>query len=396
VITRILSTSLKQDKMRYFYVFCIAIGLAVLPFIYGPLRKGFRNIIISIFFTALYFLLFFSIQLWTSSNRMKIELNDRQINDTSNDSADSSIVDTLRTGDNILINGKNYVVDSLKNNGDIMLSEKLHASPPFIIFSLPLEWVFAVLVIGIILFTLIIYFIERKKKIDDLPEEFYDERLFYKYGQLIKSSFIPIGLIDEISLNNADKIINELIEYVKLNLDEKFSNASSYYTLCDLHIRDYNKKNDTRNFVRASFVTERNSSFYYFIHIKKIGKQIIVNTSQYIRTYFKWHTVVLFIVTSPLHYWTWVYHWYMSKHSTISTLSSFYQKNSFDNIDLEAYVKSSNFIVLNSIEEFARSHGFLTDELKHVISNNINQIQNIKISKSKWVKLGRIQIISDK
>lgn len=249
------------------------------------------------------------------------------------------------------------------------------------------ELIIGVIIIAPIVIATVCYFAE-KGIVDIDSENFYDERLFYKYGLQVRKEVIPLGIGED---GDNSQLIEELYEHLKSDLSVKFSQDELFSNQI-IEVNDSKNKTDTRFFIKLSFETIRKSIFFNFINLKKIGGQIAVNNIQYVKSRHKWYHVFLFIVTAPFHYWRWIYHRLGNKYSIDSYLGNFYYGNSFDIIDLESYVKSSTFITLKSIEDFAKSKGLLTEKLKQQIVNNINNTQNIHIKKSSGVRVGKLSI----
>lgn len=246
------------------------------------------------------------------------------------------------------------------------------------------------LIICVPIISAIICYFTEKGKVESESENFYDERLFYKYGYLIRKEVIPLGIGES---ESGENLIGELYQYLKENLSVKFK-KDPLFNNQEISVNDSKNKDDSRYFLKLSFNTIRKSTYYNFINLKQIGEQIAVNNLQYVKSRHQWYHVLLFIMTAPFHYWSWIYHRVGNKYSIDSYLGGFYFGNSFDVIDLEAYVKASTFIVLRSIEDFAEEKGLLSEELRQLIVNNINNTQNISIEKSKGVRIGKLKISS--
>lgn len=90
------------------------------------------------------------------------------------------------------------------------------------------------------------------------------------------------------------------------------------------------------------------------------------------------------------------YFLFKNRYSLVSRLGTLYQNNSFDQIDLESYMKSSSFTVISSIEKFASENNLMSSELQQIIVNNINNNQNITIQRSKGISFGKLSIANKK
>ncbi|MEM8524220.1 MAG: hypothetical protein AAGG68_06240 [Bacteroidota bacterium] len=249
---------------------------------------------------------------------------------------------------------------------------------------------------GIIFLTMLVtgicYAIERGKT-DSKQEDFYDERLFYKYGQVVKADVLPIGASKGKTSKTTEELARNLYHHLTLNMREKFGDNQQFNTKL-ISVSDSNKKSDARIFMKMHFLTMRKSSLTYFVTLKNVGNQLAINSLAYIKSNYAWHAALLYIVGAPFHYWFWIYHWLMGKYAISSRLGMIYTGNSFDKLDLESFLKAATFTIMGSIEDFAKENNLLTEELKQTIVNNINNTQNIQIEKSKGVRIGKMKIVS--
>jgi len=253
--------------------------------------------------------------------------------------------------------------------------------------------------LGLALFVLVVvsgicYLIE-----DDLRERevesFYDRRLFFRYGVIVKRDVVPIGTKDGTTEEQIAELINRLYLGLFEKLDSKFSKDSSYFRKI-IRVVDSNKKFDDRYFIKVIFGTLRGSALTIMINSKKIGNQLIVTSLSFIRFTPKWYQGLLFVTTAPFHYWFWIYHWVFGKFSIMSFIGQGINNNSFDIMDIEGYLKSATFTLLTCIEDFAKENDLFTEELKQMIIQQISNTQNINIAKSRGVKIGNIEISSQK
>lgn len=259
-----------------------------------------------------------------------------------------------------------------------------------------------VVVILITIVASVFSFITEKKQFENSEfkeldsESFDDERLFYKYGQLIKSDVVPIGASKKTEANIAE-ISNSLIEDLQTKLREKFDSDLNTFkvNIGKLKIEDTKNKLDSREFLKVEFETIRESKLTCFVNINVIGNQLAINNFQYIRSKYQWFNVMFFIVSAPFHYWLWIYDWVRGKETIDSRLGKYYFENSYDLMDLVCILKTSTFTILKEIESFADKHNLLTEEVKQLIVNNMTNTQNISIEKSKGVRIGRLSIKSN-
>lgn len=243
--------------------------------------------------------------------------------------------------------------------------------------------------------SLIAYFVSKNKQIDFSNDKFYDDNLFYQYGQLVQTELIPINLPDGYQKNDGLEeqldIKSNLQSYLIEQLNLRF-NSDTAYQFNQTKISDLYLKSDRRDFCLFSFTTIRHSMINYCVNCKYVGDQLVINTKVFIRSYYNWYDVLLHVVSAPLHSWSWIYSFLKKTYSLSSRLGSLYQNNSFDQIDIESYIKSASFTVISSIEKFATDNNLMSSELQQVIVNNINNTQNISIQKSKGISFGKLSI----
>lgn len=119
-----------------------------------------------------------------------------------------------------------------------------------------------VIILVTILSTLLAYTIEYyiRSQNNSTNESFVDGRLFFKYGEYIDSSIIPIG-VKESHPNYSDigGLINKLYEEISIDLDNKFT-GDEFYFKDELMVSDAGRKKDSRRFIRLTFTTIRNTS----------------------------------------------------------------------------------------------------------------------------------------
>lgn len=315
----------------------LALFLLSLPFIFGPIRTAVKYIIFSVVVLAFYFIVYSRLELISKESE-----------------------ETLQS----------------------------------------VEIILAIIILVTILTAIFAYVSEQKqfqvlefKKKD--KESFDDEKLFFKYGELIKSDIIPIsayGKTDKDILIIAEKLMEEM----QYHLTKRFQkNTGLQVNIGTLRIKDEKKEVDTREFLKIEFITRRESKLTYFVNINVVGSLITINNFQYIRSKYQWYHVLAFIVTAPIHYWLWIYDWLRGKESIDSRLGRFYLENSFDLLDLNSTLKISTFAMLQEVEELAIKYDLATEELKKIITNIVNNTQNITIKKSKGVRIGRLSIKSN-
>ncbi len=259
-------------------------------------------------------------------------------------------------------------------------------------FSHFLMTILLITVLGALLAYSIEYYVRNQSVTQN--EYFVDGRLFYKYGEYVDSGIIPIGVKESHqNYNDMGGLISKLYEEIATDLDKKFVGDESYHK-DELIVADAGRKKDSRRFIKLSFSTMRNTTLTCLISVSKVGKQVTIKNFHFIRYRIRWTGILTFIVTAPLHYWFWIYHWIRGNASIEGTLGMNFYNNAFDLLDIEAYLKASNFSIMWSIEDFAKNNELYTDELKQIITNNINNTQNITIKRSKGINIGRIKLSS--
>ncbi|MDW3194939.1 MAG: hypothetical protein R8G66_21380 [Cytophagales bacterium] len=245
-----------------------------------------------------------------------------------------------------------------------------------------LATILTLLFLIIMIITLICFFAE-KGYAEGKSEWFYDDLLFQRYGQLLKNETIPIG-VKNLS-KNSEELARNLYYHLSQSVKARFGTnqrfSSEIVKVIDSHL-----ESDARLFLKIKLVSMRNSQISYFVNLDTVGKQLAINTRIHLRNKYAWHQVLLFVVTSPLTYWLWIYHWLLRKYFIRSEINNDLG-NAFEKMDLESYIKLATFTIMVGIEEFAKANDLLTEELKQLIINNINNSQSINISKSRSIRI---------
>ncbi len=249
-----------------------------------------------------------------------------------------------------------------------------------------LEILFIYIIILIITIVTIIIDKQRESSADD---NFSGGNLFYRYGKTIISSTITIG-IDGNNNKPLIKIAEGLILYITNEIKIQFNNIQDRFKCDVIHITDRKMPSDQRTFIKTTVLTKRKSEINYFILIVGVGNQIVIHEYLYLKGKTKWLNTIAFIITAPLHIWFWFYPWLTKNYSVYSNLKKFYNKSSFDLIDIITVIRGLSFLFSTKLKLFAKNEGLLTEDLNMVLNQNISNSQHINISNSKDVTLKNI------
>jgi hypothetical protein len=232
-------------------------------------------------------------------------------------------------------------------------------------------------------------------KNDQLREQnatdtFQNQNLFFRYGTPIKVTEFPIPANSSWTEKETAEIAHKMNQRVESRSMERLCmpGISAFGTI---DIIDKRLLTDKRSFLKVVYKTIRGSQLSHFVHYAVAGKSIVAHYYTYIRGATKWHDVFNFVFFSPLTIWFWGIPWLKNQCSILSLISRT-EANSFDAIDLTTFYESSYYVLLDETRAFLKENGLLSEEVAQVIFNNIsnNNSQNINISRSRNVSLGRI------
>lgn len=230
----------------------------------------------------------------------------------------------------------------------------------------------------------------RKDKIREQVsmDDFKDDNLLFRYGYEINQTTLSIAVKPEWS----DKEINEFVVSMRQRIATQILNrfaSSKLEVINPVHIKDKNMQQDGRDFLKIIFRSIRGSQVSHFIYYAIAGKYVVVHYFTRVRGKYRWHDMVDFVITGPLHIWFWGIDWLQNQYSIIAAISR-YLNNSYDLIDLETFFEASYLVLLDETRNFLKEEGLLSEELNQIIVNNINNSQNISVSHATGFSFGNI------
>lgn len=248
--------------------------------------------------------------------------------------------------------------------------------------------VFPFIIIGAIILSFIAYFVDKSREVNPI-DNFKGDKLFFRYGKEFYSTLIPIGLDENSTLMEVSDVKLELSKYLSSKLKEEYEGTPNY-SQKSLKVQDLSLKKDERIFIKITITTSRKSTLNYFLHLNSIGTQVIIHHYAYLRGRHKWYNVLSFVTWSPIHIWSWFGSWLRGRYSIYNRLNKNFDDSSFDMIDLKTIFQSLIFTLMIHTKKFAKDTGLLTEEMKKVIFNSINNSQNINIQNSRGFSIGNI------
>ena len=238
-------------------------------------------------------------------------------------------------------------------------------------------------IVGAIVLTIKAYNIEKERE-TGLSDNFTGNNLFFRYGYRINQTAFSIPSGTKSEEMPASKLADTLQENIKQESTIRLGAINAQViTITDKKI------NDSKNFVRLIFRTQRGSQLSHFVHYATTGKAVVAHYFTYVRGTYKWDDVVDFVLLSPFKIWGWGMEWRKDEYSILATISS-YIANSYDLIDLTTFFESSYYVLMDETRNNLQELGLLSEELNQVIVNNIHNTQNVDVSNSRNVTFGGV------
>lgn len=254
-----------------------------------------------------------------------------------------------------------------------------------------------VTVVSGIIFAVAAYFIDRD--FEKSPQDhFKGNNLFFRYGRKAFETIIPIGMEEEATREDAESLLERFREFLWNAANEQFGGMKEVSLEQQHNIKDlgwakedsYRYHHGEKEFFKAAFQTARKSSLYYFVHFNLVGRQLLVHHYVYLRGRHFWYHALVFFATAPFHVWFWGYAWVKGRYSILGRLNQYYDRSSYDLIDLKSYFSSACNGMMMATQRFARAYGLLTEELEKVIRQNISLAQRANILQLKENSTGSI------
>lgn len=243
-------------------------------------------------------------------------------------------------------------------------------------------------VFGLLMGLMVYIFNTDRKREVDASDDFKKNRLFIRYGYEFNKISIPVP----VKADWEDKDIAALVDELRTKLANQFKTryaADKVEVLNPVYVKDKDLPSDSRAFLRITYNSRRGSRISHFIHYAIAGKYVVIHYTSRVRGNYRWHDIVDFVISGPMTIWGWGLDWIQNQFSVISYISRFVT-NSYDEIDLKTFFDSSYYVMLDETRDFLDEKGLLTKELEQVIINNINNSQNINVTGSSGVSVGRV------
>jgi hypothetical protein len=221
-------------------------------------------------------------------------------------------------------------------------------------------------------------------------DDFSGGRLFFRYGNQVDSTYIPIPIDRkwgfEETQSYAQTLRLSLAQRIAARLPESLAQV-----LGNVVVKDRGT-GEQKEFLRVCVRSRFGSLLTHFVHYASYGQTITAHYFTYVRGIHSDLDVVKFILLSPFTLWFWGGPWLLNRYSIISHLSV-YRASSFDGIDMRTMYCLTNKAVYEETEKLLTEAGLITEEIRQVIYNNIynNNQQNISISHSSGVSLGGVR-----
>jgi len=145
---------------------------------------------------------------------------------------------------------------------------------------------------------------------------------------------------------------------------------------------------DDRKFLGVGFKTTRKAELNYFIFFHLIGKHLVGHYYVYFRGHYKWYDVALFILTSPLHIYSWIVKLLKKEFSIVGHLSTRVSESAFEKLDLSSFHTVSNSIIMYASKDILTEEGLITPEVANMITNNITNISTAIVGDNNVVTKG--------
>lgn len=237
-----------------------------------------------------------------------------------------------------------------------------------------LEYRMIIVLAPFILLSMVAYFRDKEREERGM-EDFRGNWLFFRYGNEIDQTVLPIPVHAEWTAEETYQFSQSL----RAGLGQRILGrlpADAVQVLPSLTITDQGS-GEKKDFLRVLVRSRFGSMLTHFVHYASFGRTITAHYFVYLRgTHNEWD-VVKFVLASPFTIWFWGVPWLLNRHSIISDLSEF-RDNSFDGIDLQTMYSLTHQVVIEETIKILEEAGLLTEEVKQAIYYSFNQKISIK------------------
>jgi hypothetical protein len=210
-------------------------------------------------------------------------------------------------------------------------------------------------------------------------DDFKGSKLFFRYGQELSYTAIPIGLEDGIGPEDAEGLRGRLSDFLLEHLQERFG-ALDGASLKLLQIKDLNSprkqgeqtRHGEKAFLRLAFHRPRQTGLYCFIHLECLSQHLLVHRYTYLLGQHAWHHALFFVFAAPFHVWRWGLGWVLGRHNTLSQLNRHFEPAAFNLMDLRSRHEAAHFALIAALRRFAKVYGLLTEDLECLLNNQLS------------------------
>jgi hypothetical protein len=234
-------------------------------------------------------------------------------------------------------------------------------------------WIVRQLILS--LFLAIAYWVWRadKGREERGDDDFSGWHLFYRYGEQIFSTAIPIPTDASWSAEETSRFAvalrTKLTDRIRQCLPEGAAHVLEPHriTNLDTHVK--------RDFIRILARSERGSCLVYFIYYAPYGSNIIAQYFTYRRGHHSSWDVVKLVLESPISLWFWIIPWLSNRYSLALRVSHL-DDDPYDLMDLDTMYVMTQYISLKATEAVLAEAGLLTEEVQQILVNNITNVTN--------------------
>lgn len=232
------------------------------------------------------------------------------------------------------------------------------------------------LILLIIGFTYYAY-IREKKRIESGDEKFKNDNLFFSYGDELSSDTITIPTKKEWTIQDSINFGNGIIDCIQDKLSDSIGSnpLKGRLMMSVIGAIDKDRPNDPRGFLKISFRGNLGAVLSEFITFQTVGKNLVFHRMIYLLGIAHWYDKLFFFMTSPFTILFWIVNWMRGEYSIYSVISRGIA-NSFEVLDLKAFLSSSTQVISGSFIERLKEHDLYTDQVKLEVTNNFNNIHN--------------------
>jgi hypothetical protein len=220
---------------------------------------------------------------------------------------------------------------------------------------------------AILIFAIFAY--ERDKQREALGlDDFSNDWLFFRYGEMIDYSTLTIPVKDNWGFKetevSAQTLRTTLAERIAERMPFENLQIMARKLITDRH------SGEQKEFTRILIQSKYGSSVTVFIHYAAFGQTITAHHFTHRRgTYDTW-AVVRFVLSSPFTIWFWGLGWLVNKDSILARISEF-RSSSFDGIDLHTMHAVAHRVIYGETRALLKEADLLNEELTQQINNQI-------------------------